>query len=173
MSSNNYKKYLETIKNWCGYNKFVLLYRGSRDGTTSKSFHDKCDNQSPTITLYKNDKGNIFGGFSPIPWKNEDKYIQNKNCFIFTLCNIYNTEPYKFPVKNENGGVLHNKDYGPTFGNVCDISIYSDYKTKDSYTDFPCKYQDILGKGRSIFTGNNDNNINNFKIDDIDVFKLQ
>ena len=34
-----------------------LLYRGSRDGTTSNIFHNKCDNKGPTICLYKNEKG--------------------------------------------------------------------------------------------------------------------
>ena len=40
LESKNEKKYLEIIKNWCGYKKLELLYRGSRDGSTSKAFHD-------------------------------------------------------------------------------------------------------------------------------------
>ena len=32
-----------------------LLYRGTKDGTTSLKFHEKCDNKGPTICLYKND----------------------------------------------------------------------------------------------------------------------
>ena len=172
LESKNEKKYLEIIKNWCGYKKLELLYRGSRDGSTSKAFHDKCDNQGPTITLYRNDKGYIFGGYTPISWTNEGNYKKDKNCFIFTLYNIHNTEPYKFPVKNEYGGVYHNINNGPNFGNCCDITIYDDFKNKNSYTDFPCKYEDILGKGKSIFTGDNNNGNNYIKIDEIEVFKL-
>ena len=45
-----------------------LLYRGTRDGSGANIFHNKCDNQGPTITLCKNDRGNIFGGYSSISW---------------------------------------------------------------------------------------------------------
>lgn len=41
----------------------ILLYRGTKDGTTSYKFHEKCDDQGPTICLYKNEKGHIFGGY--------------------------------------------------------------------------------------------------------------
>ena len=33
-----------------------LLYRGTRDGMTSKNFHDKCDNKGKTICLCLNNK---------------------------------------------------------------------------------------------------------------------
>jgi len=46
---------------WTGYKKIELIYRGSRDGTLSKNFHEKCDNKELTIILIKNEKGNIFG----------------------------------------------------------------------------------------------------------------
>ena len=45
-----------------------LLFRGTRDGMNSRNFHEKYDNKGPTITLLRNDKGNIMGGFSPISW---------------------------------------------------------------------------------------------------------
>ena len=89
---------MEKIFEWYGYTKMDLIYRGTRDGTTSNIFHNKCDNQGATITLYKNEKGNIFGGYSPISWGIGDKTISNSNFFIFTLTNIYNTEPTKFPL---------------------------------------------------------------------------
>ena len=37
-----------------------LLYRGTRDGMEANYFHNKCNNEGPTISLFKNDKGNIF-----------------------------------------------------------------------------------------------------------------
>ena len=45
-----------------------LIYRGTKDGTKNTIFHNKCDNIGPTICLYKNNKGNIFGGYVSIPW---------------------------------------------------------------------------------------------------------
>ena len=41
-----------------------LLYRGTKDGSTANIFHNKCDNKGPTLCLYQNDKGNVFGGFT-------------------------------------------------------------------------------------------------------------
>ena len=46
-----------------------------------------------TITLFRNDKGDIFGGYLPISWKNNVGYQNENRCFIFTLTNIYNIHP--------------------------------------------------------------------------------
>ena len=73
---------------------------------------------------------------------------------------------------NSNEGVSHNSSYGPSFGESCDICIYSDFVNSDSYSDFPCRYNDILGKGRSIFTGDFNNSNTNFRLKEIEVFKL-
>ena len=139
-----------------------LIYRGTRDGTTSKIFHEKCDNKGPNICLYRNDKGYIFGGYSSISWTNKGGHHLAKDSFIFTLTNIHNTEPKIF----ENTGkdmVYHDSDYGPSFND--DICIYSDFRKK-AY--FPYKYKDNLGKGKSIFTNNN----SDVYVKEIEVFKI-
>ena len=49
-----------------------LLFRASRDGFAVKTFHSKCDNQGPTLTIVKS--GNyIFGGFTELLWKSPSK----------------------------------------------------------------------------------------------------
>ena len=143
-----------------------LLYRGTRDGVMSSDFHNKCNDQGPTITLFKNEKGNIFGGYSPISWTSQDKYISNPDYFLFTLTNIYNTEPTKFDSKN-NTNSYHGNSYGSYF---YDIRTYNNFINDNSYSNFPSSYQDVLGKGFSIFTGDNNNNY--FKMKEIEVFKL-
>lgn len=77
-----------------------LIYRGSRDGMNSNSFHNKCDNKGPTYVIIKNGKGNIFGGFASISWQSDGSYQNATDCFIFTLTNAYDTEPTKFPSNN-------------------------------------------------------------------------
>jgi len=47
-----------------------LLFRGSRDGFATKTFHSKCDNKGPTVTIVKSGN-NIFGGFTEVSWKSE------------------------------------------------------------------------------------------------------
>ena len=138
----------------------------------SSSFHNKCNYQGPTITLYKNDKGYIFGGYSSIPWTSDGTYHPAPESFIFTLTNSHGIEPSKFPTKNEKEGVSHNSNYDPTFGTHCDIATNSDFVNSDSSSDFPCRYQDILNKGKSILTGNFDNNNGTFRLKEVEVFKL-
>ena len=94
-----------------GLNK---LYQANFDGWDPINFHKKCDNIPNTLILIKSEGLRSFGGFTPIPWKSEDKYIEDtKNqTFIFSLDNknIFN-------IKNINlSSVYHNKDYGPCFG---------------------------------------------------------
>ena len=91
------KEYINKIIEWSGYKSMELIYRGTRDGMTPNDFHNKCDNKGKTICLFLNDKDNIFGGYSSIPWTNNGGSKTANDCFLFTLSNIYNTEPTKFP----------------------------------------------------------------------------
>ena len=57
-----------------------LKQRGTRDGGDNNNFHNKCDNQGPTLILCKNDKGNIFGGNASISWtKNNYDYLYKED----------------------------------------------------------------------------------------------
>ena len=127
------------------------------------------NNQGPTISLFKNDKGNIFGGYASTDWTSSGNYKSAPDSFIFTLTNIYGTEPTKFPNSDSRYSIYDNSSHGPIFGNGHTIKI-----TKNaSYSNFPsASYQDSLGKGKSIFTGdlNNDNQKLNLK--EIEVFKI-
>ena len=41
-----------------------LLYRGSDHRWKAKDFHDRCDNQGPTISLFKIKDGDCIGGYT-------------------------------------------------------------------------------------------------------------
>ncbi|CAB4412218.1 unnamed protein product [Rhizophagus irregularis] len=64
--------------------KFQLLLSGSRDGFTSKKFHELCDGKPNTITLIKV-KGaeEIIGGYNPLKWESSGGY----ESFIFSFKN--------------------------------------------------------------------------------------
>ena len=87
------------------------------------------------------------------------------------MTNIYDIEPTKFPNINIKKGVCHDSSRGPYFGYDSNIGIYQDFLKEDSRANFS-EYQDILGKGKSIFTGNLDNNKRDFKVKEIEVFKI-
>jgi len=163
-------KYLKKIYEWIQFKKMELLYRATRDGMTEQCFHNKCDNKGETICLYKNEKGNIFGGYASIPWTNDGSFHSAPDSFLFTLTNIHNIEPTKFFSKNDQKEVNHK--HGPTFGYGTDLYIDDNFGQNNCQTYFPYTYQDTTGKGKTIFTG--DFNINNsyFKVIEIEVFKL-
>ena len=168
-NSKRKEEFLKKILEWSGYNKMELIYRGTRDGSTSNDFHNKCDNQGPTICLYQNEKNNIFGGFSPISWENNGSWKKCEESFIFTLTNIYGIEPTKFPHLNNKNSVNHNSSQGPSF---YDFIIYDDFRNKDSKAYFPSGHQDIFNKKYSIITGDENSNNQSFKIKEIEVFKV-
>lgn len=65
-----------------------LLYRGSMDGFSAENFHNKCDNKGKTLTVIKSDSGNVFGGYTDIPWdspSSSKKIKKNGNSFVFSL----------------------------------------------------------------------------------------
>ena len=168
--SNRKEEFLNLIYEWSGCKKMTLLYRGTRDGMTSKHFHDKCDNQGKTITLYRNVKGNIFGGYASIPWStNGNTFKSAPESFVFTLSNEFNIKPTKLLSKHDQNSdkeVYHDENYGPTFGN--DFGLYSDF------TGWALKfktYEDISGKSNSLITGENENN-NKLTINEIEVFRI-
>jgi len=166
------KEFLEKLYEWTGFKRMELLYRGTRDGSGKNIFHNKCDNQGPTIILCQNEKGNIFGGYASISWTSDNKYHDANGSFLFTLTNIYNTAPTKFPNTQKYGNaVYHGSDRGPAFGGNHDLAIFDNYlNNKSSYASLGCSYPDILGKGNSVFSG--DVNSNYFKLKELEVFKL-
>ena len=168
------EEFLEKIYEWRNYSKLELLYRGTRDGSSSQVFHEKCDDKGPTLCLYKNEVGNIFGGYASISWKKTGGTQSAKDSFIFTLTNIFGIRPTKFTDKNSGKNVIHRQDYGPSFGeHNSDISIYENFLEKNSSSRFPEQYNDTTGKGRPIFTGNTDSGKDKFKIEEVEVYKLK
>ena len=166
--SKRYDEFINKIYEWSGYNNMKLLYRGTRDGMGSNYFHNKCNSQGPTICLFKNDNGNIFGGYASIDWTSNGSWKSASDSFIFTLTNIHGIEPTKFPNSNTNYSIYNGSDFGPRFGNF--YTLYS--SNNSNFANFPSCYQDILGKGKSIFTGDLNNSNYYFNLKEIEVFKI-
>ena len=64
----------QSLKGWLPTDlegKWRLLFRASPDGFASQSFHSKCDNKGPTVTVVKSG-GYIFGGFTEKSWTSKN-----------------------------------------------------------------------------------------------------
>ena len=161
-------EFLNKLYEWTGGKDMELLYRGTRDGMTGDAFHNKCNNKGPTITLIKNEKGYIFGGYASIDWQGgSGNYRTAPDSFIFTLTNMFDIDPTKFPNSSTNYSIYDRSIYGPCFGGGFDIGIQF---PSSHHTNFPHSYKDVLGKGYSIFKGDTDNY--KFNLKEIEVFKL-
>ena len=168
-------EFINKLLEWTNGKSIKLIYRGSKDGMNNKAFYQKCSNKGPTIILIKNERGNIFGGYASKSWLynefNTDTY-RAPDSFLFTLTNIYNIQPTKFPSKNNQKELKCNPKTGPIFGNGTDLGLKDDFLKKGGWTYLGDTYPDVLGKGRSIFTGDSDNTNNLFKVKEVEAFLL-
>ncbi len=109
--------------------KFDLLFRASQHGFKATDFHNKCDNnKGATITIIKSNFGNIFGGYTTVPWASIGRCHNDKNAFVFLIRSSDESEqkecPLLFDIKKESEqyrlsdkmAVSHHKRSGPAFG---------------------------------------------------------
>ncbi|XP_064607826.1 interferon-induced protein 44-like [Liolophura sinensis] len=110
------------LKQWIGEESkgFRLLYRISRDGCAADVFHQKCNNQGPTVTVAYNTSGYIYGGYTSQSWTSSGTYVQDGKAFLFSL-----TNPQKYPVNITAKSVYCNTSYGPTFGGGHDLLFFT------------------------------------------------
>jgi len=125
------------IKNWIAPDKnvnFTLLYRATRDGDSYSDFHSKCKD-APNISFIKLDNGRIIGGYTTIPWIEEDNcYIPDKDAFIFS---IDSKEKYDLKKKLNGKYAIYHKTslYCCCYG-YCgdDLAVHENFlKSNESY----------------------------------------
>ncbi|KAL4435554.1 hypothetical protein ABPG74_020330 [Tetrahymena malaccensis] len=134
-----------------------LLYSMKDDKLSSDDFHEKCDGRGPYIILIKANSF-TFGYYSPISFVQCDKYITCSNSFIFSLSNIYNTQPLIFPIKNDKKFIalyqsIKNPCLGSTLQNKQDLWINFD-DPRNSVSSLGYAYQlDGQYEGSKILAG--------------------
>ena len=104
-----------------------LLFRGSDDGFLAATFHQKCDDIPNTVCVIESNHGNVFGGFTTLPWKSEiGRYHVDEEAFVFIVRKKH--KPLKKAIMylqytSSQHSVVHNKYMGPVFGYGHDIYI--------------------------------------------------
>ena len=99
------------IKSWLDNKNFIaeLLFRKTEDGSSSKDFHKKCDNQGNTIIFIETTKGNKFGGYTELGQEGLGAK-KDKNTFLFSFDN-----KEKYIAKNDFNTIYCENKYGPIF----------------------------------------------------------
>jgi hypothetical protein len=149
-----------------------LLYRGSRDGFKASNFHEKCDNQTNTLTLIETTKGFIFGGFTPIAWESGNgiyKPDSSGRSFLFSLKNPRNSEPRKFMLMSGRNAIYCHSSYGPFFPGNEDMGVYDNCNTStNNFTSLGGSYVNDTGiDGNLVFTGEQ-----SFTVKEIEIFAI-
>ena len=136
-----------------------LLYRASRDGDSDK-YHSKCDGKENTVTFIKAKNGRKFGGFVSKAFHYNDGWINDPNCFVFSL---FYKECY---YKNNNDQYGYNGSHpGPEWGGGHDLTLVNGCL---SNTNSYCKQSsyNYNGKSNALCGGGN------FQVEDYETYEL-
>ena len=164
------------LKNWINPNvsmNFELLYRGTRDGDSVNNFYLKCEYKSPTISIIKTEKGKIIGGYTTIPWINENiSYISDENTFIFS---VDSKEKYNVKKKlNGKNAVYHSSSWCCCFG-YCGNDLAVGDKFLQGNNSYCCgngdNYYSFETTNNKMFGTSNIGKIE-FKISELEIFKI-
>jgi hypothetical protein len=150
--------------------RFVLLWRGSRDGFGARGFHGRCDGHANTLTLILDTKKNVFGAFTPLEWESGSySYWKSDDIlksFVFTVKNPHKIRAKKFAMKADQKqyAIYCDSSCGPSFGDS-DIAIPGQGSAN---TCFGNTYANDTGlDGKTLFAGSAD-----FKVKEIEVFEI-
>ena len=155
------------IKNWINninnesskIIKAKLLYKLSKDGDSIDTFHQKCDNNSPTLLLVETTNGRKFGGYTTCVWSVNKGGKKDGKTFLFSLDE---KKLYKKKKEFENERDIYcRKDAGPTFGGN-DLYFYQ--TLKKGYSASPYYFLDKNDLAKNIK--------DDFDIKEIEIFKI-
>ena len=128
MSGQLTDKFMDQLEQWIGTGpkKFDLLYSITRDGCSNTMFHQKCDNQGPTVTLLYNQQGSIYGGFTKLSWTSRGgPWGNDSTAFMFRLQYNGSENVIQFPCQNASNAIYMHSSYGPTFGSGNDLLTFT------------------------------------------------
>lgn len=152
---------------------YKLLYRATKDGNSSESFHQKCDNIKGTLTVIKTTKGMKFGGYTESTWNPDKSKILTKKdkngigfCYSLDLFKIYNNS------NNAKSIIICYSTEGPDFYGG-DAYMFDIYFPIDSNTDSNTGYtqkNDSFGKFEKDYEINNGERY--FLMRELEVFQI-
>ena len=157
----------EEISTWIDPSKqfkYRLLYKATRDGDSSMSFHGKCDNRGPTLTLIRTVEGWTFGGYTTSEWKSGvNRFERCEDVFIFSL-----TLHKKYQCSYEGNNIIVNLDFkGPTFGFGYDLSINDKCLSSESTCFSPSSFVGVNELNE--FNGKKDR----FVVKELEVYSVE
>ncbi|KAH3823361.1 hypothetical protein DPMN_125160 [Dreissena polymorpha] len=118
--------FMDQLESWIGTGPkiFTMLYKITRDGCDPTTFHQKCDNQAPTVTVLYNQQDSVYGGYVSSHWNSNNAWIQDANAFLFQLKYSGSNKYTKFPINDKTYTLFGGLSNGPTFGQGHDLFTF-------------------------------------------------
>ena len=141
-----------------------LIFSSEKEDDKASSFHKKCDNIAPTLTLIETKEGFRYGGFTTQSWESTETSIfkKDKSAFIFSL----DTEK-KYEITNEEKSIQCSMYWGPYFGEGGAICIPDNFlEEKNAFYQWPSSY-DIAEKDELTFGQEHNINISKYEVFEI------
>jgi hypothetical protein len=121
---------------------FDLVLRGTRDGFSLETFHEKLDGKGPLIFFVRSaDHNKVFGGYTSKPWTTpashlgKQQYHYDHNAFIFSL----SKKTKHIPFQNEHNAVEHYREGALFAFGWGDFGIRDNCdQREDSWSNFGC-----------------------------------
>ena len=141
-----------------------LLYKSEIDGDKASSFHEKCDNISPTITIIQTKEGYRYGGYTSVCWDVPEKseYRTDNDAFIFSFDTLK-----KYECLNKEKSILCSPVFGPNFGDGTICVPDNCFEETNTFYQWPSVYN--LTEKNELTLGN-ENKIN---IMDYEVYAIE
>jgi hypothetical protein len=158
--------------------EFRLLWRGTRDGFKVTRFHELCDGHGNTITLIRDTKNNIFGGFTSVSWDRTSgwKGDERADSFIFSLSrqgsgsNPNSIQIFQLKAGAKDRSIFCDVTRGPVFGGGYDLGIYDDSDANDhSMSAIGDSYECDEGVDGSVILCGSET----FRVSEIEVFEIR
>lgn len=146
-----------------------LIYRATRDGWSSKTFHELCDNKGKTLLIFKTSKNHVFAGYTSVPWSNGSLVSaffsltigwgpKDNEAYLCSLTNDYRV----FRPENPKQAVTSiSEDVGPAFG----FSAFGKYalslggEAMNQEDSGICRTNNVSNVGFNIPTDSDGNNV--------------
>ena len=141
-----------------------LIFSSEKEDDKASSFHKKCDNIAPTLTLIETKEGFRYGGFTTQSWESTETSIfkKDKSAFIFSL----DTEK-KYEITNEEKSIQCSMYWGPYFGEGGAICVPDNFlEEKNAFYQWPSSY-DIAEKDELTFGQEHNINISKYEVFEI------
>ena len=130
---------LKQLSEWLPKKKTTLLFRATRDGFDSATWHQKCDGKGPTVVIAKSAGGHIFGGYTETAWDSSNQYKHTRDSFLFRLSGPGGVGPSQHRIfQNFQEGIFcgSTSNCGPCFGSARNSGGHDMIFLKTGYVEF-------------------------------------